>query len=260
MYDFSKAFNYQDHNTLVTILSDMGVPAWLLKIVTNRKMILKYKGIISDEESLPGGGPQGTKLGLYLFLILINFAGFGENEICKNLGETVTEPKKKKIDKAQQKYIDDMTQCISIDLKKVAISDPDPNPVLPRQFHQRTGHVLLNEDNPIQDQVNKLKIYAKKNLMKINEEKTKLMFFNSAKVIDILPEVQLGDGNMIEVVDKMKLLGIMITSDLKWKSNTNALVAKAYKRIWMLRNLKRYGASDQQLVEVLPNRAEVIWD
>ena len=80
MYDFSKAFNRQDHNTLITILSDMGTPAWLLKIVmaflTDRKMVLKYKGILSNEESLPGGGPQGTKLGLYLFLILINFAGF----------------------------------------------------------------------------------------------------------------------------------------------------------------------------------------
>ena len=32
MVDFSKAFNRQNHNILITKLSDMGVPGWLLKI------------------------------------------------------------------------------------------------------------------------------------------------------------------------------------------------------------------------------------
>ena len=32
MVDFSKAFNRQNHNLLITKLSDMGVPAWLLRI------------------------------------------------------------------------------------------------------------------------------------------------------------------------------------------------------------------------------------
>ena len=31
--DFSKAFNRQNHNILITKLSDMGVPGWLLNIV-----------------------------------------------------------------------------------------------------------------------------------------------------------------------------------------------------------------------------------
>ena len=45
LVDFSKAFNRQDHSILITKLSDMGVPSWLLKIViaflTIRKMILR---------------------------------------------------------------------------------------------------------------------------------------------------------------------------------------------------------------------------
>ena len=48
MVDFSKAFNRQNHNILVTKLSDMGCPGWLLKIViaflTDRKMLVRYKG------------------------------------------------------------------------------------------------------------------------------------------------------------------------------------------------------------------------
>ena len=87
MVDYSKAFNRMDHNTLITILSDMGVPGWLLKLViaflSERSMILRYKGACSSRMPLPGGGPQGTILGLFLFLILINYAGF------KWLGEDV---------------------------------------------------------------------------------------------------------------------------------------------------------------------------
>jgi hypothetical protein len=49
-----------DHNTLITILSDMGVPGWLLRLViaflSDRSMILTYK---LPSLSLSGGGPQG---------------------------------------------------------------------------------------------------------------------------------------------------------------------------------------------------------
>ena len=84
LVDFSKAFNRQDHETLITKLSDMDVPGWLLKIViaflTNRKMVVRYKGAISSMKDLLGGGPQGILLGLLLFLVLINEDGFKDRE------------------------------------------------------------------------------------------------------------------------------------------------------------------------------------
>ena len=61
MVDFSKAFNRQNHNLLVTKLSDMGLPGWLLKLViaflSDRRMLVKYKGKMSGIKGLPGGGP-----------------------------------------------------------------------------------------------------------------------------------------------------------------------------------------------------------
>ena len=64
---FSQAFNRQNHNILITKLSDMGVPAWLLKIVMSflegRSMVVRYQGATSSPRALPGGGPQGTLLG-----------------------------------------------------------------------------------------------------------------------------------------------------------------------------------------------------
>ena len=48
LVDFAKAFNRQDHTILITKLSDMGVPGWLLRLVIaflkDRKMKVKYKG------------------------------------------------------------------------------------------------------------------------------------------------------------------------------------------------------------------------
>ena len=96
MIDFSKAFNRQNHNTLIQILSDLEVPSWLLKIVmaflSDRKLILRYKGKSSGRKSLPEGSPQGTRLSMFLFLILINFAGFESCELEKNIGSVITKP------------------------------------------------------------------------------------------------------------------------------------------------------------------------
>ena len=254
MYDFKKAFNRQEHNNLITILSDMGTPGWLLKIVmaflTDRTIILKHKGCTSREEKLPGGGPQGTKLGLFLFLILINRAGFSQNQICKNLGNIITNPRRKPIKETQEKYIDDMTQLISLDIKKATIPDPDPNPTLPRQYHERTGHVLPETNNPLQEQIENLKTYASENGMVINEEKTKVMLFNKSIKTDFLPQMTISNDNTIEVVEEMKLLGIMVRSDMKWTSNTKYLISKGFRRMWMLRNLKKYGADEQNLLDV----------
>ena len=67
MIDFSKAFNRQNHLILVTKLSDMGVPGWLLKIVVGflekRELIVTFNGAKSGSKDMPGGGPQGTVLG-----------------------------------------------------------------------------------------------------------------------------------------------------------------------------------------------------
>ena len=88
LVDFSKAFNRQNHHILISKLSDMGVPGWLLKVVisflSEREMIVKYKGEQSSTKSLPGGGPQGTLLALLLFLVLINDFGFVDQQ--NNIG------------------------------------------------------------------------------------------------------------------------------------------------------------------------------
>ena len=78
--DFSKAFNRVNHNIVIELLSDLGVPGWLLNIVIgfleDRELVVNHNGEASGRKSMPGGGPQGTLLGIFLLLILINEAGF----------------------------------------------------------------------------------------------------------------------------------------------------------------------------------------
>ena len=57
-------------------------------------------------------------------------------------------------------------------------------------------------------------------------------------------------GNELNVVEEFKLLGTVISTDLKWASNSRNLVVKAMKRLWMLRRLKNLGASSENLLDV----------
>ena len=74
--DYAKAFNQQDHNTFLTILFSIGVPGWLIKIISgflkNRTMKMSVDGGTSSPKLMPGGGPAGTTLGLLMFVILVN--------------------------------------------------------------------------------------------------------------------------------------------------------------------------------------------
>jgi hypothetical protein len=98
-------------------------------------------------------------------------------------------------------------------------------------------------------QLNKAKEYARVNQMQINYKKTKLMVFNPCTSIDFMPEFTL-NGHELEVVDEIRLLGIIIRSDMKWTSNTDDMVTKANKRLWMLRRLKSLGADIDDLIDV----------
>ena len=51
-------------------------------------------------------------------------------------------------------------------------------------------------------------------------------------------------------VDEYKLVGVMISSSLKWDENTEYITKKAYSRLWMLRRLKNLGLNKTSLLQV----------
>ena len=83
-------------------------------------MIVRYKGSTSEEKPLPGGGAQGTLLGLLLFLVLINDCGFKNQPL--NIGKTITEHKRKFLSPSLHvKFIDDLTLLEAFNLEQVQV-------------------------------------------------------------------------------------------------------------------------------------------
>ena len=53
---------------------------------------------------------------------------------------------------------------------------------------------------------------------------------------------------LLEVVEKMRLVGLIISDDLKWNENTDSIVKRAYAKLWILRRLKQMGAETNILL------------
>ena len=252
MIDFQKAFNRINHNLIVTKLAELSVPGWLLKIVIgflkDRKMQVKFNGSLSDLFNMPGGGPQGTLLGMLLFIILINPINFSED---LNWGETITEKvaARSPINQLHFKYFDDLTLAESIKLKGTKIQIDD-NQILPANYHDRTGHKLIVENCDTQTKLNQINAFTRENEMVINTQKTKVMLFNKSKRIDFTPNLSIVPGESLETVDEIKLLGVKITPDLKWKTHVEYICKRAFTQLWSIRRLKKLGASKDILLDM----------
>ena len=148
------------------------------------------------------------------------------------------------------KFMDDLTLASSFNYKKMLIENPVQDQVRPVNFHDRTNHILPDAQNPIINAWSTLNRYVTEHDMKLNFDKTKVMLFNPGRKYDFTPLISTSDGKYLEVVEKYKLLGIVIRSDLRWCDNTDNLFKRAMNKMWMLRNLKRMGASKHELLDI----------
>ena len=64
------------------------------------------------------------------------------------------------------------------------------------------------------------------------------------------PEISVSPGTNIEVVGSNKVLGVIISSDLKWSKNTTYVTDRARKRIWTLRRLLDLGLPNDFILDV----------
>ena len=65
------------------------------------------------------------------------------------------------------------------------------------------------------------------------------MKFNFSRTNDFPPELTIkGFNDQLDVISETKLLGIMLTNDLKWASITEFICKKAYGKMWTLRRMK----------------------
>ena len=136
---------------------------------------------------MPGGGPQGTILGMFLFLVLINDAGYKNESESLGLKLTKAFNKRKELNTRHWKYVDDMTVAEAIHLKSSLTNDDEETLDKPLAYHSRTNQILPADVSKVQKQLNDINEYAIVNEMKVNKKKTKIMLFNNAKNNDFFP-------------------------------------------------------------------------
>ena len=244
-FDLSKAFNRVDHILVIQDLFDMHTPAWLLNIVvsylTNRTMKLTYNGSVSALKNLPAGTPQGAFLGGLIFIVKFNGAFLRPPIPCpRPLHDSSA---------VNVKYIDDGTVAVSVNLKSALIIDLTDRP-RPVTYSERSGHILPPQNNLLQYYVKDTENFASQNNMKINKKKTHLIKFTNARKLDFPAEVQFSDGTLLESVQQTTLLGVVVSSDLKWKKNTEYICEKARKKLWILLRMMKLNLSDSELFDV----------
>ena len=89
--------------------------------------------------------------------------------------------------------------------------------------------------------------------MKLNIAKYKFMLFNPTTNYDFVTEIEI-EGNKLETMEELKMLRLILSNDLSWKQSTDAMVKKAYRRLWMIKRLKNRGANLLDLTEVYTNQ------
>ena len=76
--------------------------------------------------------------------------------------------------------------------------------------------------------------------MLINEKKTKNLIFNFTEKYQFSTRLKL-NNEIIEILDSTKLLGTIISNDLRWDLNTKNIVKKANARMELLRRVASFG-------------------
>ena len=92
--------------------------------------------------------------------------------------------------------------------------------------------------------------FTESNKMKINKKKTMVMKFTNSRKYDFPLQLQFSDGTEVATSEVSKVLGVMISSNLKWRNNTTYICSKARRKLWLLRRLQPLGLSSLELFDV----------
>ena len=148
-------------------------------------------------------------------------------------------------DKLNKKsFVDDLTLLEKISLSKLQTKERIIGPL---NFHDRFSLFLPPSLSILQHQLDDLKIFTQEHSMKLNSRKTKCMPYINSRTRDFMPQLSLESDSFLEVIYELKLVGLVLTSDLQWTSHINYTVTRVTKAIWQLVRFKQLGAPREKL-------------
>ena len=224
--DWKQAFPRQCPTLGVQSWIQNGVRPALVPLLTDffrdRVMSVRWHGVTSSERPLSGSGPQGSTLGLLEYLSQSN-------------DNTEGIPLELKY-----KWLDDLTVLEVVNLLTIGISSYNIRAHVASDIPVHNGFVAA-ENLQIQENINQIQIWTRKKLMKLNQKKSCGIIFNFTQNYKFTTRLDI-DGQPLQLVDKTKLLGLVLTSDLKWSENTESLIRRANARMEILRKMSSFNA------------------
>jgi hypothetical protein len=118
----------------------------------------------------------------------------------------------------------------------------------------RFSHIVHNQYIPAgnlksQGWLDGINKWTKEQKMLINEKKTKNLIFNFTEKYQFSTRLWLND-EIIEILESTKLLGTIISNDLRWDLNTKNIVKKANARMELLRRVASFGTPVEDMKNV----------
>lgn len=205
LLDYSKAFDCINHEVLLSILSYIGLGQNALHLLnnylTNRKQIVMLNNDVSQEGLLDRGVPQGSILGPLLFSIY--------------------------------------TSQLHTKLKTCKVHCYADDTQLYKSFMPGS---IVEVSNAINSDLNILINSSKDHGLCINPTKSAAMLFGKAalrKKYDNVLDIKIDDTSL-NFLDETKNLGLIIDTDLRFKTHINTCIKKAFcnlKKIYACRNI-----------------------
>ena len=232
--DWKQAFNRQDATLVIKSLQRNGVRSSLLPIAMsffeNRRMKVKWHSVLSETKPLDGGGPQGSSWGVISYLSQTN----------DNANNIPVEDR--------YKYFDDLSFVEKINLKEAKIENFNFHDHVSSEIPDH-NQIIKKENLKMQSYINDLNEWTENNLMKMNAKKTKIQIFNFSKKYQFTTDIQL-QNESLEIVDMKRILGVYLTSNLKWDKQVDVLIKSANIRMKWLHAAKKF-TDDRKILKQL---------
>ena len=193
-------------------------------------MIVKWHQTYSTIRPLNGGGPQGATIGLLEYLSQSNHSA-----------DSVSP-------EDRLKFVDDLTILETVNLLTIGMTLVNLKSQVPNDIPIHNQFVPP-QNLKSQENLNNINLWTHNQKMVINQQKTKTMIFSFTQNYQFTTRLHL-NGENVEIVPEIKLLGTIIQNDLKWTSNTSMLVKKANSRMQLLHKLSEFGASRDDMKSI----------
>ena len=122
------------------------------------------------------------------------------------------------------KFIDDASVLEVINLLSIGLASHNFKDRIASNVSTH-NQIISGKHLKSQEYLEKINSWSENNLMELNLNKTDAMIFNFTKNYQFTTSLEL-NGEKIQFGDETKLLGTVVTSDLKWERNTSEIVKK----------------------------------